>query len=210
MNQILREKSRLIITFSTIFFLCFWTTSAFAGGKFCSYCGKGNAPDAIFCGYCDQELAREKGPKIKHYGIGIGYGQDLSADDSLSLSLFLDYVSDSGLGWQTNLAVYRRSSGSLDSSFSFPVVIKYQLQKASRISLYFGIGLSYGWCDYLDCSNHPYLVEEWEGFVPVFCEGITFFSNFPVQLTCDGKYFLNPDLSKASAFFLSGLVSVNW
>lgn len=209
-GSIKKRKLRRSKILLMVLFFCTLVINVFADDRFCPYCGKENAPDAKFCGYCDQELAREKGPKIKHYGIGIGYGQDLSADDSLSLSLYLDYVSDSGLGWQINLAVYRKFSGSLDSGFSFPVVIKYQLQKASRISPYFGIGLSYGWCDYLDCSNHPYLVEEWEGFVPVFCEGITFFSNSSIQLTCDGKYFLNPDLSKASAFFLSGLVSVNW
>ena len=189
-------------------FLCLWTISVFAGGKFCPYCGQETPPDARFCSYCGQELAREKGPKIKHYGIGIGYGQDLSVEDSLSLSLYLDYVSDSGLGWQINMAFYGTSSESKDSCFYFPVVIKYQLQKASGISPYFGIGLSYGWCD--GWSTYPYPVEEWEGFVPVFCGGITLFSNSPVELTCDGKYFLNPHFSKASAFFLSGLVSLNW
>jgi hypothetical protein len=155
-------------------------------------------------------LEGERRPKIRHYGIGIGYGQDLSADDSLSLSLFLDYVSDSSLGWQINLAFYGTSSESLESSFSFPVVIKYQLQKASGISPYCGIGLSYGWYDYFDWSGYPYEFEKWDGIVPVFCGGINLFSNSPVELTCDGKYFLNPALSKASAFFLSILASLDW
>ncbi len=211
MNQILQNKrSKLTIIFFMALFLSLWTTIILAGGKFCPYCGKENPPDARFCGYCGQELTRGKVPKIKHYGIGIGYGQDLSVEDSLSLSLYLDYVSDSGLGWQINMAFYGRTSELVDTCYYFPTIMKYQFQKASGISPYIGIGLSYGWNDYLHGSNHSCVFEEWEGLVPVFCGGVTFFSNSPVQLTCDGKYFLNPDLSKASGFFLSGLVSINW
>jgi len=53
------------------------------------------------------------------------------------------------------------------------------------------------------------LPEEWERIVPVFCGGITVFFNSPVHLTCNGKYFLDPDFSKGGAFSLSGLFSLN-
>lgn len=65
MDQILQEKSRLIIIFFMVLFLCLWTISVFAGGKFCPYCGEEISPDARFCSYCGQELEGEKLPKIK-------------------------------------------------------------------------------------------------------------------------------------------------
>lgn len=211
MSQILQnKKSKLIVILFMILFLSLWTMSVFAGEKFCPYCGEETPPDARFCSYCGQELAGEKLPKIRHYGIGFGYGFDILADDSGSLALYLDYVSDSGLGCQLNMAFYTSYSESADSVFIFPMIMKYQLQKASGVSPYFGIGLSYGRCEYYDWSSYPYEFEEWDGIVPVFCGGITFFSNSPVEVSWDGKYFLNPDYFKASTFFLSALVSLNW
>jgi len=191
-------------------FLSLWTISVFAGGKFCPYCGEEISPDARFCSYCGQELEGEKLPKIRHYGIGFGYGFDILADDSISLSLHLDYVSDSGLGTQLNMAFYTSYSESVDSSFIFPMIIKYQLQKASGVSPYLGIGLCYGWYERSNWPNYPLVLDRWDGIVPVFCGGITFFSNSPVEVSWDGKYFLNPDYFKASTFFLSALVSLNW
>ena len=211
MNQILQNnRAKLSIIFFMTLLLSLSTISVFAGGKFCPYCGEEILPDARFCSYCGQELEGEKLPKIRHYGIGFGYGFDILADDSLSLALCLDYVSDSGLGCQLNMAFYTTYSESVDSVFIFPMIMKYQFQKASGVSPYFGIGLSYSWYEYSDWSSYPYEFEEWDGIVPVFCGGITFFSNSPVEVSWDGKYFLNPYFIKASAFFLSGLVSLNW
>jgi len=123
MNQILQNnRAKLSIIFFMTLLLSLSTISVFAGGKFCPYCGEEILPDARFCSYCGQELEGENLPKIRHYGIGIGYGFDILADDSLSLALCLDYVSDSGLGCQLNMAFYTTYSESVDSVFIFPMI----------------------------------------------------------------------------------------
>jgi len=228
MKQTLQnKKSKLTIIFFTTLFLCLWTISIFAGEKFCPYCGKETPSDARFCGYCGQELEGEKLPKIRHYGIGIGYGKQPSEQESISLSLYLDYVSQSGLGCQLNLALYYTCRESQmgyqigesivsavyersETFFVFPLTLKYQFGKAAGVSPYLGTGLCYSWYEYQDTSTFPPIQDKWDGIVPVFCGGINLFSNSPVELTCDGKYFWNPALSKASAFFLSILASLNW
>lgn len=227
MDQILQNKRlKLTIIFFMTLFLSLSAISVFAGEKFCPYCGEEISPDARFCSYCGQELGLERRTKIRRYGIGIGYGRDLNTEDTISLSLYFDYVSESGFGYQLNIAYYyTRDRTHLyvkeepllavykqkEIFFVSPMIIKYQFGKASSISPYLGAGLCYSWYEYEDTSTSPWIQDKWDGIVPVFCWGITFFSNSPVEVSWDGKYFLNPHyFKKGSAFFLSILVSLNW
>ncbi len=154
--------------------------------------------------------------KTKRYAIGFEVAQDADQKlDPFGLSIYIQHIWDSGVGFQANLGVYGADVDSYHTlghvNYTIPVILHYHFFRDSVIRPFAGIGV----------SRSQYTSEKWwgmsdwarkekKGYSPLADIGFAFGGDSPLQVVVNMKYFVSLYTSKANMLTAGVGVSINW